>query len=91
MTTVYVKILRTILYLCKLIGIININYILQPNGLLIKSTNSVYKCLEILRMIVLIIFSYYDCKRGNIFHVIQVFKVWTIIIASRISELQLIQ
>jgi hypothetical protein len=91
MTTVYVKILRTILYLCKLIGIININYILQPDGLLIKSTNLVYKCLEILRIIVLIIFSYYDYKHGDIIHVIQVFKVWTIIIASRISELQLIQ
>jgi len=50
--------LRAILYLCKFVGIINITYILNSDGLLIQSTDSIYKCLEIVRMFTLIIFTY---------------------------------
>lgn len=91
MTPVYENILKTILYLCKFIGIINITYILQSDGLLIKSTDSMYKLLEISRIIMLIILSYFFCKNTDFIHLIQVFKIWIVIIASRISELQLIQ
>ncbi|KAF0715541.1 Gustatory receptor, partial [Aphis craccivora] len=55
MTAVYVKILRRILHLCKFIGIINTSNVLQSDSLLIKSTHSVYKYLEISRMIIKII------------------------------------
>jgi len=91
MTTVYKKTLNVILYLCKFIGIINISYILQPDGLLIQSTDLTYKCLEILRMIMLIIFTYTLYMNTDFIHLIHVFKLWSVIMASRISETRLIQ
>jgi len=91
MTTVYKKNLNVILYLCKFIGIINMSYVLQYDGVLIQSTDIVYKCLEILRMIMLILFSYNLYRNTDFVHVLHVFKLWTVIIASRISETRLIQ
>lgn len=72
MTTEYEKILRTILYLCKLIGIIDMSYVLQSDGLLIQSTDSVYRCLEISRMIILVVLSYFLFKNADFIHVIHV-------------------
>jgi hypothetical protein len=84
MTTVYKKTLNVILYLCKFIGIIN-------NGLLIQSTGLTYKFLEILRMIMLIIFTYTLYMNTDFIHLIHLFKLWSVIMASRISETRLIQ
>jgi len=89
--TIYKKTLRTILYLCKFIGIINMSYVLQSDGLLIQSTDLTYKCLEILRMIMLIIFTHFLYTKTDFFHLIQIFKLWSVIIASRISETRLIE
>ncbi len=86
-----IKILRKILYLCKFIGIINIAYVLQSDGLLIKSTDSVYKCLEISRMIMFLILTNNLFTLTYIVHMPQIFKVWIIMFASRISELKLIK
>jgi len=86
MKPVCVKILRTILYLCKFVGIINITYILQSDRLSIKSTDLMYKLLEISRIIMLIIVSQFSCKNTDFIHIIQIFKAWIVIIASRISE-----
>jgi hypothetical protein len=91
MTNINTKTLKVILYLCKFTGIINMSYVLQSDGLLIQSTESVYKCLEISRMIMLIIFTYSLYLNINYIHVMHLFKLWTIIIASRISETRLIQ
>jgi len=86
MTLVYKTTLRTILYLCKFIGIINITYILNSDGLLIQSTDSIYKCLEIARMFMLIIFTYSIHTSTYFTQKIFLFKIWSVIIASRISE-----
>jgi hypothetical protein len=91
MTSVYKKTLRTILYLCKFIGIINISYVLQSDGLLIQSTELIYKCLDISRIILLIIFTHCLYKKIDFIHSIQLLKLWSVIIVSRISETQLIK
>jgi len=91
MKTFYEKTLRTILYLCKFVGIINMSYVLQSDGLLIQNTDLLYKCLEISRMIMLIIFSYSIYTKAELFFILHVLKIWSIIIASRISESRLIQ
>jgi len=88
MTNVYKKTLRNILYLCKFIGIINMSYILETDGLLIQSTDIIYKCLEFTRMIMLIIFTYYLQINVMFIHKIYLFKIWFVIIASRLSETQ---
>lgn len=91
MKTFYEKTLRNILYLCKFVGIINMSYELQSDGLLIENTDSLYKCLEISRMIILIILSYTVYTKGDFFGTLHVLKLWSVIIASRISESRLIQ
>jgi len=88
---VYQITLRNILYLCKFIGIINISHILESDGLLIQSTDIIYKCLEFTRMIVLIIFTYYIHKNTAFHQTIYLCNVWSVIIASRISEKRVIQ
>ncbi|KAF0715540.1 hypothetical protein FWK35_00025425 [Aphis craccivora] len=40
MSIFYEKTLRNIVYLCKFVGIINISYVLQSDGLLIENTES---------------------------------------------------
>jgi len=91
MTYVYKTTLRNILYLCKFIGIIKMPYILESDGLLIESTNRIYKCLEFTRIIILIIFTYFIHSNTHFIDQTQLFKIWTIIFASRISERRLIQ
>jgi len=91
MTSINTKTLKVIFYLCKFTGIINLSYVLQSDGLLIQSTESVYKCLEISRMIMLIIYTYSLFINTSFIHTIQLLKLWTIIIASRISETRLIK
>jgi len=91
MTNVYKITLRNILYLCKLIGIINISHILESNGLLIQSTDIIYKFLEFTRMIVFIIYTYYIHKYGAFHQIIYLCNLWSVIIASRISEKRVIQ
>jgi len=91
MTNVYNITLGNILYLCKFVGIINISYILEPSGLIIQSTETIYKCLEFTRMIMLIIFTYTIHTNFLFLEQLYLFRLWTIIIASRISETRLIQ
>jgi hypothetical protein len=91
MMTVYINTLKVIIYLCKFIGIIDISYELKSDGLLIQSTDSIYKCLEISRMILLIIFTYSLYTNTDFIHVIYIFKLWSVIIASRISETRVIR
>lgn len=91
MKVVYKTTLRTILYLCKFVGIINISYILESDGLLIHSTDSIYKCLEIARMLILIILTYSMHATAHFTQKIFLLKLWTVVIASRISETWVIQ
>lgn len=84
-------ILRNILYLCKCIGIINMSYTLESDGLLVQSTETIYKCLEFTRMIMLITFTYYVHTNAFLMHKIYLFKFWIVVITSRISETQLIR
>jgi len=67
MKTFYEKTLRIIIYLCKFVDIISMSYVLQSDGLLIQNTDSLYKCLEISRMIILIILSYSIYTKAEIF------------------------
>lgn len=91
MTYAYKITLRNILYLCKFIGIINMSYILESDGLLIHSTNTIYKFLEFARMIMFIIFTYFIHINVIFIDKIYLFKFWSVIIASRISEARVIQ
>jgi len=91
MTNIYKISLKNILNLCKIIGIINMSYILDSDGLIIQSTETIYKFLEISRMIMLIIFTYSLYKNDLYFEEMYLFKFWYVIIASRISEIPVIQ
>jgi len=91
MKVVYKTTLKTILYLCKFVGIINLSYILELDGILIQSKDSIYKCLEIARMLILMIFTYSIHKRAYFTQKIFLLKLWAVIIASRISETWVIQ
>jgi len=88
---VYKTTLRTILYLCKFVGIINISYTIGSDGLLIQSTDTLYKCLEFIRMIMLIIFTYYVHTNIHFTRKLYLLKLWSTIIASRISEIHVIK
>jgi len=91
MLNVYKISLRNILYLCKFIGIINMSYVLDSDGLLIQSTDIIYKCLEFTRMIILLIFTFYIHRNNFFIHKIYLFKLRSVIIASRISETRVIE
>jgi len=91
MLNVYKITLKKILYLCKCIGILNMSYILEPDGLLVQSTDTLYKCLEFTRMILLIIFTYYIYSNTYFLQRIYLIKLWCVIISSRIAETRLIQ
>lgn len=91
MLDVYKTSLKNILYLCKFVGIIKMSYILESDGLLIQSTNTIYKCLEFTQIIILLIFSHSVSQTTFFIHKIFLFKLWSVIITSRLSETHLIQ
>ncbi|XP_025203911.1 uncharacterized protein LOC112600814 [Melanaphis sacchari] len=96
MTTDFHKTLRPILFLCKSIGLINIAYTVEPTGLIIRDMNSTFLAyLEILRMIVLLLLTYSYWNQFNrevhIILVIEIIKIWIIIIASRLSTIWIIK
>lgn len=87
MTNVFIETLRPILILCKFLGIINTSYYLESDGLLIQSTNSTYySFLEFIKTFVLIIFTYNVHKHLIFIEVLCLYKIWIVIITSRISE-----
>lgn len=59
MSNAYKITLRTILYLYKFVGIINMSYVLESDGLLTYSINTIHKYLKFTRMIMFIIFTYF--------------------------------
>lgn len=91
MTNVCNITLRNILYLCKFVGIINISYVLESSGIIVQRSETIYKCLEFTRMIMLIIFTYTIHMNYLFLEQIFLFRLWSVIIASRISETRLIQ
>ncbi|XP_060847330.1 uncharacterized protein LOC132926921 [Rhopalosiphum padi] len=90
MTAVFHKILRPILILSKCIGLINISYTVESTGLLVQNTNSAFHgILEMARMIVLFLCTYtyfhqFD-PEFHIFQILNIIKLWIIIIAARLS------
>ncbi|KAF0734115.1 Gustatory receptor, partial [Aphis craccivora] len=88
MTSVFKITLEPILTLCKIIGLMNISYTLEPTGLLIWNMDSTsYSLLECTRMIVLLILTYFSYK-DELYYVIyyRVVRFWIVIIAARLSE-----
>jgi len=92
MTTSFVVALKPFLLLSKMLGLISITYTLE-SGLLDKTPRVMYySCLELIRTIVLIGFTY-------VFHINNTFslrglvllKFWTTIITARVSEIWIIR
>ncbi|CAI6351908.1 unnamed protein product [Macrosiphum euphorbiae] len=94
MTSVFKSTQLPILILCKVFGLINLSYTFESTGLLVQNnTNTTqYALLEIIRMCVLIMFTYIVYCRGFYYIVyFRLVKFWIVIIASRISELWIIK
>jgi len=84
--------LRPILILCKIIGLINISYYFNSNGLLVKNTDSTYySFIEFTRTVVLMIFSYIIYENLIFSESMILYKCWVIIITSKISETWIIK
>jgi len=84
--------LRPILMLCKIVGIINTSYYFKSNGLLVKNTNSKYHLLfEFSKTVIMLIFTYYTLKKLSFIDSLILYKFWTVIITSRISEIWIIK
>lgn len=78
---------RTVLFLCKCFGILNLSYILGSDGHLIQNRNiKFYSFLESMQMIVIFIFTYYIQKQYILAEKFGIYKCWIIIISARISE-----
>ncbi|KAF0759983.1 Gustatory receptor [Aphis craccivora] len=91
MTTFFHRTLRPILILSKYIGLIDISYTMGPTGLLVHNVKSLFHiCIEISRIIVLLMFTYmYIYKDDSTIRIIQIFTVlqfWINIIAARLSN-----
>lgn len=90
MTTVFKSTLVPVLALGKIFGLINISYILDPDGLLTLNLHSTYyySFLEFTRMIVLLIFTYMVFIE-ELYYIIhyRLVKFWIAIIAARLSEI----
>lgn len=92
MTTVFKKTIRPILIMSKLFGLINISYVLEPAGLLVRNTNSYYSFLEISRMCALLISTLLVYHSGTPFLLlILLIKFWLVIITARIAETPLVK
>lgn len=93
MSTVFKTTLRPVLILGQVFGLINISYTLEHTGLFMRTKYATYYTfLELMRMLVLIMCTYVVHVRG-IFYVQQfrLVKFWTVIIASRLSEIWMIK
>lgn len=86
--TVYKTMARPILILNQILGLIDVSYSFQPNGLLIRNTNSIYhRIIEFSRMFILILCTYIVLIRGNFYiQLFHVFKFWAIVVLARLSE-----
>lgn len=96
MTTIFHKTLRPILILSKCVGLIDISYTVKSTGLLVQNINSTFHViLEITRMIVLLLCTYiYFHQFDPEFHLLQIIniiKLWIIIIAARLSTIWIIK
>lgn len=93
MTTDFERTFKPIFIVAKLFGFINIAYVVERNGLLIRDSSTIYySFLEILRMVVLLVctYIYYD----NSFRFVKLFsafKFWIVIFAARLSEIWIIK
>lgn len=93
MATVFQTTLRPILFLGQFIGLINISYTLQPTGLIIRTSSSLYySFLELSRMCLLMLCTYLVHVRG-IYYVqhFRLVKFWMVIITARVSELWIVK
>lgn len=93
MTTDFERTLKTILIVAKLFGFINIAYVMERTGLLIRdNSTSYYSFLEILRMVVLLVctYKYYD-NSLRFLKLFAAFKFWIVILAARLSEIWIIK
>lgn len=85
--------LRPILFLSKIIGLINISYTMEKSGILVKNTHTTYYTfLEFIRMFVLIACTYvFHDPSFPFLQIILFMKFWTVIISARISEMWMIK
>ncbi|XP_025201821.1 uncharacterized protein LOC112599218 [Melanaphis sacchari] len=94
MTSEFKSNLKPILILCKVFGLINMSYIFESTGLLVKSSTNTthYAMLELIRMYTLIMFTYIVYIRGFYYVVyFRLIKFWIVIITSRLSEMWMIK
>lgn len=93
MSTVFRITLRPVLILGQLFGLVNISYTLETTGFIMRTENSTYYgFLELIRMLLLAIFTYVIHIRG-MFYIQQfrLIKFWIIIISARLSEIWMIK
>jgi len=88
--------LSPILILSKSFGLIDIKYTVEPSGLLVRNLNSTFHVVqEIIRMIVLLIctFIYFDSFDSDVhlLQMINIIRFWFVIIAGRLSTIQIIK
>ncbi|KAF0749859.1 Gustatory receptor [Aphis craccivora] len=96
MTSTFHTNLNPILILSKSFGLIDIKYTVEPSGLLDRNLNSTfYAVQEIIRMIVLLIctFLYFNSFDSDVhlLQMINIIRFWFVIIAARISAIQIIK
>jgi len=96
MTSTFHTNLNPILILSKSFGLIDIRYKVEPSGLLDCNLNSTfYAVQEIIRMIVLLIctFLYFNSFDSDVhlLQMINIIRFWFVIIAARISAIQIIK
>jgi len=82
--------IKPILFLIKFVGIINISYTMEEQTkLLVQDPNTVfYEVLEVIRMLILLILTYYylTSPYQTILKQFYLLTFWKTIIAARISE-----
>lgn len=88
MTTVFVETLKPFLTIAKVLGLLNVFCTLE-NGILRRDTSSTYYLfLEVIRMFVLLIITFYliYMKPPFIITYLNIIKYWVIVVTARISE-----
>lgn len=86
MKTVFIKTLQLFILITKVFGFINVSYTLKT-GLLIRSTNTMYFYIEVLRVCVLVVFTYIVNNLGPFYvRKLNIIRFWLLVVIAKITE-----
>jgi len=93
MTTDFIATFKPVLILGKMFGLINISYTIETSGLVILTNSSYHSCLELIRTLLLVVFTFivYNAKGMYYAQRFRLVKFWVVIIASRLSQIWIIK